>query len=781
MNRFFKNFITFSLFLSFIGLFLVFSLFWYFSSNLPDFKFLKTYVPPVSTKVYDIEGLGVADFSKEKRSFIKHEQIPKKVIYAFLSAEDKNFFQHPGIDAVGITRAVIKNIQNVISGQRLEGASTITQQVAKNFLLSSDVSLARKVKEAILAFRIEKSLSKNRILELYLNEIYLGERSYGIASASMVYFDKSVKDLNFAESALLAALPKAPSKYNPYRNFSTVNNRKNWVLERMYENKYISKQELQDSIGFKINLKKKDNNLKNDADFFIEEVRKQLIERYDENTLYKQGLYVKTSLNNKIQEVATEALKNQLINYTKRHGWKGPVFKNYNEEKFFDLVKSRSKYSKAFSLALVKSISGNNANILAENKQAGIIPFEQVKWARAYITADSVGKKVDQIEDVLNVGDVIFVKKLKKTNLWSLEQIPKINGAVVVMNPWNGRVFALTGGFDFGLNQFNRATQALRQPGSSFKPIVYATALENNFKPNSIVIDAPYVAYPNSKEDFKWKPKNYSSKFYGPSIFRTGIEKSKNLMTIRIANTIGLEKINQKATQLGIYDKPPNLLSTSLGSYETTLLKLVSSYGTFVNGGRKINPTLIDLIQDRNGNTKYKNQLIFCNGCKDSFDETNPPFIENRFERVFDESTSYQIVNILTGVVQRGTARSLRSLNLELGGKTGTTNDNMDAWFIGFTPELLVGVYVGFDEPATLGKSETGSRAALPVFKDIMSKLRPVNFVPFFKPPANIKLVNIDLNTGKKVFTNRRNTINESFKTESIVNESIPTEIYKDY
>ncbi|MEK9959771.1 MAG: transglycosylase domain-containing protein, partial [Pelagibacteraceae bacterium] len=271
----------------------------------------------MSTKVYDIEGLGVADFSKEKRSFIKYEQIPKKVIYAFLSAEDKNFFQHPGIDAVGITRAVIKNIQNVITGQRLEGASTITQQVAKNFLLSSDVSLARKVKEAILAFRIEKSLSKNRILELYLNEIYLGERSYGIASASMVYFDKSVKDLNFAESALLAALPKAPSKYNPYRNFSTVNNRKNWVLERMYENKYISKKELQDSIGFKINLKKKDNNLKNDADFFIEEVRKQLIERYDENTLYKQGLYVKTSLNNKIQEVATDALKNQLINYTK--------------------------------------------------------------------------------------------------------------------------------------------------------------------------------------------------------------------------------------------------------------------------------------------------------------------------------------------------------------------------------------------------------------------------------------------------------------------------------
>ena len=779
MIKNFNKLLSLILIMSFFALFLIFSLFWYFSSDLPDFEFLKTYKPPVSTKVYDIKGGVIADFSRERRSFISINQVPEKVVNAFLSAEDKNFYKHPGIDAIGITRAIFKNIENIITGDRLEGASTITQQVAKNFLLTSDVSLARKVKEAILAFRIEKSLSKKRILELYLNEIYLGERSYGIASASMTYFDKSIMDINFSEAALLAALPKAPSKYNPYRNYNVVKKRKNWVLKRMFENGFITKEQLKKSLNYKIKLKKRNLNIDMSPVFFVEEIRKNLIDKYGEKKIYKQGYYIKTSLDKKIQKVATIALNKNLIKYSKRHGWVGPIYKKYNETKFFEFLKKNNKRSNKFDLALILSLENNMAKILTEKKQHGFINFKNAKWAKKRITQDLHKGFPKNIEDVFEVGDIVYVKKLKKKDQWSLEQIPRVNGAVVVMNPWSGRVLALSGGFDFSINQFNRATQAERQPGSAFKPFVYATALENNYKPNSIVLDAPFVIYQNQNK-YKWKPKNYTGRFYGKQLFRYGIEKSNNLMTVRIANDVGLKKINKKAKELEIYKNTANILSSSLGSGETTLLKITSAYGSFVNGGKKLKPTLIDLIQDRNGKTIYKNEKLFCLGCRDEFNSSNPPQVEDRYKRVFNEDVSYQMVNILRGVVERGTGKKLKKLKLELAGKTGTTNENLDAWFIGFTPELLVGVYIGFDEPATLGKKETGSKAALPVFADIMRELKPNNFIPFFKSTESVKLVKINAKTGKKSFSNK-NTINESFKIDTIIDSHNSNQIMREY
>ena len=485
-------------------------------------------------------------------------------------------------------------------------------------------------------------------------------------------------------------------------------------------------------------------------------------------------------MNKKIQEVASAALNKNLISYSKRHGWIGPLYENYNLDKFNQLVESKKVNSKEFKLALVTDVENNRAKIIVEGNKEGLILFDHLKWAKRRITQDLHEGFPKKAEDVLKTGDVIHVKKINKSNLWSLEQVPKVNGAVVVMDPWSGRVLALSGGFDFSINQFNRATQADRQPGSAFKPFVYATALENNYKPNSIILDAPFVIYQN-RDEFKWKPKNYSGNFYGDQLFRYGIEKSNNLMTVRIANDVGLDKINKKAKLLNIYKDTANILSSSLGSGETTLLKMTSAYGTFVNGGKRIEPTLVDLIQSREGKTIYKNEKLFCLGCLDEFSAANPPSIENRYERIFSEDVSYQVVNILKGVVERGTGKKLRDLNLELAGKTGTTNENLDAWFIGFTPELLVGVYIGFDEPSTLGKKETGSRAALPVFYDIMKELKPDNFIPFFKPPETIKFAKINPDNGKKIFTNQKNTITESFKLKTNIDNFNSDKILKEY
>ena len=775
MGKILKSFFLVVLLSSFLVFITIFSALWYFSSDLPNYRFLQDYKPSVSTKVYDIDGSIVADFATQKRTFVVIDEIPPFVINAFLSAEDKNFFQHPGIDARGITRAIFKNLKNIVTGQRLEGASTITQQVAKNFLLSSDVSFSRKVKEAILAFRIEKYLTKKRILELYLNEIYLGERSYGIASASMTYFDKSLKELSINEAALLATLPKAPSTYNPYKNFNSALKRKNWVLERMYENKYINENLYKNLLKKPILLKKRKLDFYKENLFFTEEVRRFLFDKYGENTLYKRGLYVKTSLDSKIQDIATKALRENLEEYDRRHGWRGAIkniknvstWKNQTSEIKFDEINN-------WNLALVISIQKNFSEIELLDGSKGRILIEDTKWARKYLNADSLGPVINDLSQVFQVNDLVWVQN-KKNNIWLLKQIPKINGSVIISDPWTGRIYSMVGGYSFDLSQFNRSVQAKRQPGSAFKPFVYAAALENKFQPNSILLDAPYVMQ-QAKDPIKWKPDNYGNKFYGKSTLRSGVEQSRNLMTVRLTQSIGNQKILEFAKNLKIYENPKNLLSYSLGAGETTLINLTNAYSIFVNGGKIFEPSIIDLIQDESGKVIFKTNVYDCKNCDEiASDTTQFPTIEieNNKKNIIDNSTAYQMVSILQGVVERGTAKKMRNSKIPIAGKTGTTNNNMDAWFIGFTPDLVIGVYVGFDDPDTLGKFETGAKAALPVFEDIIKKLPKKNISPFFKVSPGINLIKINNTTGTISQIDTGSSILESFKSNDQLKEKV--------
>ncbi len=761
MNKFLKNILYISLSLLLLGAILIFSILWTFSNNIPDYKFLKNYKPPVSSKVYSGDGELVADFSKEKRIFVPYNSIPKNVINSFLSAEDKNFFSHPGVDAKGVLRAVINNISNIISSKRLEGASTLTQQVAKNFLLTNEVSLNRKIKEAILAFRIERALSKQRILELYLNQIYLGSGAYGVAAASMEYFDKSIKDLNYAEAALLAALPKAPSKYNPYRNIELAKFRRDLVLKNLFENKYINLKSYNKFKFEKIKLNKTKKVFLEDAQYYIEDVRKNVIEIFTYDKVYKQGFNINTPINLEFQKIATKALRDGLIAYDKRKGWRGPLTnKNYSEKWNSNLEELNLENSINWKLAIVKKVNKFSAEIQTEDKLDGKIEFKDISWTK---------KEFNQL---LKVGDIIYVKKIDN-NIYNLKQLPKINGGIVVMDPYTGRVLALSGGFSFKKSEFNRATQALRQPGSAFKPFVYALALENNYTPTSLILDAPIVL--KQGKDLKmWKPENYGKKFYGLSTLRVGLEKSRNLMTVRIAQDLGLEKITNFSKNLNIYDNPKELLSISLGSAETTLLKLTSAYSVFVNGGKLVNPILIDRIQDSEGKTIFNNSKRKCVNCDQiSYLGNDYPIIENYYKKVFSPQTAYQMTSILEGVVQRGTAKKLRNLKLNIAGKTGTTNKNTDTWFIGFTSNLLIGVYVGLDNPLPLGRYETGSKTALPIFKEFVKKAVKKSEARPFKAAKGTVMMVVDPITGQKAKFTSKNTIIEVYKKENVVDGKV--------
>ncbi len=761
MNKFFRN--IFILITSFILLsaILIISILWTYSNDLPDYKFLKNYKPPVSSKVYSRNGNLVADFSKEKRVFVPFNSIPKNVINAFLSAEDKNFFKHPGVDAKGVIRAVINNISNILSSKRLEGASTITQQVAKNFLLTNEVSLNRKIKEAILAFRIERALSKERILELYLNQIYLGSGAYGVAAASLEYFDKSIKDLNYSEAALLAALPKAPSRYNPYRDPEIAKFRRNLVLKNLLDNNYLTLEWYEKLTKEEIILKKNKKIYLEDAQYFIEDVRKSVIETLSYDKVYKQGFNINTSIDLNLQKIATKSLRNGLIEYDKRKGWRGPLTnKIYNSEWKKDLEKYKLENSIDWKLAIVKKINKFSAEIETDDNTKGVIEYQSISWTK---------KEFDKL---LKPGDVIYVKNVKE-NIFNLQQLPKVNGGIVVMDPYTGRVLALSGGFSFKQSEFNRATQAKRQPGSAFKPFVYALALENNFTPTSLVLDAPLVL--DQGDDLKmWKPENYGKKFYGPSTLRVGLEKSRNLMTVRIAQNLGVEKIVDFSKALKIYDNPEELLSICLGSAETTLLKLTSAYSVFVNGGKLVEPILIDRIQDSEGNTIFNNDKRKCINCDQISYLTNDyPEIENNYMQIFSPETAFQMTSILEGVVQRGTAKKLKDLNLNIAGKTGTTNKNTDTWFIGFTSNVLVGVYVGSDNPTPLGKYETGSKTALPIFKNFISdSVNKYDARPFKAAKGTVMMV-VDPLTGQKAKFNSKNTIIEVFKKENVVDGKV--------
>ena len=762
MTKVLKNILIIFLIISLLAFIGIFGTLWTFSNKIPDYKFLKNYKPPVSSKMYSGNGDLVADFSQEKRIFIPFSTIPEKVINAFLSAEDKNFFSHPGVDAKGVLRATINNVKNILTSKRLEGASTITQQVAKNFLLTNEVSINRKIKEAILAFRIERALNKERILELYLNQIYLGSGAYGIAAASLEYFDKSIKELNYAEAAMLAALPKAPSKYNPYRNIELAKFRRNLVLQNLYQNGFINFENYNDLKNQNINLKKTKRVYLEDSQYYIEDVRKSIIERLSYEKVYKQGYNINTPINLSLQKIATDSLRNGLIAYDQRKGWRGPISnisysKDWpkNLDKKFILENSIN-----WEIAFVKKVKKFEAIIETSDNSEGIIKYKDISWTKK------------EFENLLKTGDLIYVQKLKD-NTYKLRQLPKINGGIVVMDPYTGRVLALSGGFSFKNSEFNRATQALRQPGSAFKPFVYALALENKYTPSSLVLDAPLVL-DQGIDLKKWKPENYGKKFYGPSTLRVGLEKSRNLMTVRIAQNLGIDELANFSKKLNIYQDPDELLSISLGSAETTLLNLTSAYSSFVNGGKLISPIIIDRIQDSEGNTIINNENRRCANCdKISFTGKDYPFIEDNYEQIMSEQTAYQITSILEGAIKRGTGKKLKDLKLNLAGKTGTTNENTDAWFVGFTSNLVIGVYVGMDNPKPLGKFETGSKAALPIFKEFIEKGVKKSDARPFKVPKKMTLMVVDPLTGEKAKFESKNTIIEAYKSINVLDGKV--------
>ena len=752
MQKFFKKLIILGLLSSILFIVAIISILWTYSNKLPDYKYLKSYKPPVSSKLYSGNGVLVSDFSSEKRIFVPYSAISQTVINSFLSAEDKNFFNHPGVDAKGVIRAIKNNFFNIIYSKRLEGASTITQQVAKNFLLSNEISIDRKIKEAILAFRIERVLSKKRILELYLNQIYLGEGSYGIASASLRYFDKPISELNYGEAALLAALPKAPSKYNPYKNLELAKFRRNLVLKNLFDNGFIDKTKYSELSLSEIYLKKRKRIYLEDSRYYVEDVRKKVIDTYGFDKVYKQGFNIKTPLDLKLQKIATQSLRMGLEEFDKRKGWRGALtnkkkHKNWKKElSNFNLEKSLE-----WELAIVKRIDKFETVIQTKDNKNGVINFNDIDWTRK------------NFKQLFKKDDIIYVKKISEGN-YSLKQLPNVNGGIVVMDPYSGRVLALSGGFSFKKSEFNRASQAKRQPGSAFKPFIYALALENNFLPNTLVLDAPIVL--NQGNDLKmWKPENYGKKFYGPSTLRTGIEKSRNLMTVRIAQELGIDKIVNFSKKLNIYENPEELMSVSLGSAETTLLKITSAYCSFLNGGKLVNPILIDRIQDSEGKTIFNNEKRYCENCDlISYEGNSNPIIKNKYKQIFSPQTAYQITSMLKGVIERGTGKGLKNLKLELAGKTGTTNKNTDTWFIGFTSNLVIGVYIGYDNPRSLGKFETGSKTAMPVFKDFIKKTANSYNARPFKVADNIKMMVVDAKTGKKANLKSKNTIIESFK-----------------
>ena len=747
-------------------------LLWHFSKDLPDYSQLQDYEPPVMTRVHAGDGSLVAEYARERRLYIPIQAVPKLVINAFLAAEDKNFYEHGGLDFTGIARAGIVYLQNYGSSRRPQGASTITQQVAKNFLLSNELSMARKVKEALLALKIERTYSKDKILELYLNEIYLGLGAYGIAAASLVYFDKAVNELTVPEAAYLASLPKAPNNYHPFRQRERAIERRNWVIDRMAESGSVKSADAEKSKRSPLGVTSKPTSAHIfAAEYFAEEVRRELYERYGEKKLYEGGLSVRTSLDPKLQLLARKTFIDGVVRYDEAQGWRGPVTKiDVAGDWGVKLAEVKALSDIApWRLAVVLEVSDQSARVglqpgrepggfVSKERTVGILPLEGMKWAK------SGGRAVGKVTQVVSPGDVVYVEPGKSEGQFVLHQIPEISGAMVVEDPWTGRVLAMVGGFSFDQSQFNRATQALRQPGSSFKPFVYAAALDNGYTPSTVVLDAP-VEIDQGPGVGTWRPENYEGKFYGPATLRFGLEHSRNVMTVRLAQDIGMPLIAEYAKRFGVYDDLPPYLSFALGAGETTLLRMTSAYAMFDNGGRRIKPTLIDRIQDRYGHTVYKHDERECVGCAGKkWDNQPEPSLVDRRQQVLDPMTAYQITSMMEGVVQRGTATVVREVGKPVAGKTGTTNDEKDAWFIGFTPDVVVGVYLGYDKPRHLGRGGTGGHLAAPIVKEFLKVALADKPAAPFRVPPGIKLVRVDLKSGTRAGPGTERAILEAFK-----------------
>ena len=746
------------------------------AKDLPDYQVLAEYEPPVTTRIHASDGSLMGEFATQKRLYLPIQAIPDRVKQAFISAEDKNFYQHPGIDIYGLGRAVVTNLQNLGSGRRPIGASTITQQVAKNFLLTSDQTMDRKIKEAILSLRIEQAYSKDRILELYLNEIFFGLNSYGIAGAALTYFDKSVSELTIPEAAYLAALPKGPSNYHPFRQTAKAIERRDYVIDQMVENKYITAQEADEAkkLQLGVKLRRGGSNLAS-SEYFTEEVRREIVNRYGEKSLLEGGLSVRSTIDPKLQILARTALQRGLLRFDENLGYRGP-YKTIDinvdwgvplgeVQGFADIPE--------WHLAVVLDVTEDGVSIglqpgrtesgaLSDERETATIAPENMKWAMTLRTADK-RSKAKTLGEVAKPGDVVFVEKLESGE-WRLRQFPAISGALVSMDPHTGRVLAMVGGFSYSQSQFNRATQALRQPGSSFKPFVYAAALDNGYTPASVVLDAP-ISIDQGGSLGVWTPKNYGGKAAGPSTLRGGIEQSRNLMTVRLAKDMSMKLVAEYAERFGVYDKMLPVLSMALGSGETTTLRMVSAYAVFANGGRAIKPSIIDRIQDRYGKTIFRHDERGCGGCSATgwLNQDEPELSDNR-DQVLDPMTAYQITSMLEGVVQRGTAANIKDIGFPVAGKTGTTNEEKDAWFVGYTPDLVTGIYVGFDQPAPMGKGMTGGHLAAPVFKEFMQAALKDKPHPEFRAPAGMTLIAIDRKTGMRAFGKGPGVIVEAFK-----------------
>ena len=769
MYKLFINLVSFGLLLAFLLLAGIFIWFKAYGFDIPYYKSLATYEPPVTTRLYAGDGQVMMEYAAEKRIFVPEDKIPEMVKQAFISAEDKHFYSHPGIDILGIVRAVFTNVINYAKGKRLVGASTITQQVAKNFLLTSERSLVRKIKEAVLAYRISRAFSKEHVLELYLNEIYLGNRAYGVAAAALNYFNKSLSELTLEEAAYLAALPKGPNNYNPKKRYDAAVTRRNWVIGRMAEDGYITEEEAAAAQAKPlVTVDRKYGYLK-DSEYFSDEVRRVLSKSLGEDAVFEGGLMVRTTVDPQLQELATKVFRRGLINYDRRHGYRGATANiSLNGDYQAELKKTAmpAGAEKSWEKAVVLSVSPAEAKVETAAGKQGVIGIKSLAWARRTLKEQRVGEAPRKVSDVLKKGDVIYVEQSKE-GFYELRQVPNVEGAMVVMDPHNGKVLAMVGGFSFNKSQFNRATQAYRQTGSTFKPVVYAAALELGYSPTDLILDAPFVLDQGAGLPL-WKPSNYSKGFSGLTTLRQGIEKSKNLMTVRLAQDVGMEKVASMAKRLGVDDNLPPLLSMSLGADDTRLIDMVTAYAVFVNGGKKVTPYLIEQIQDRYGKSLFRNNDSHCIGCKVAhFDPAAPvPEITDDREQVLDELTAYQMVSILQGVVQRGTGARLSRLGKTLAGKTGTTNDTKDAWFIGFSPDMVAGIYVGFDEPRTLGRVETGAAAALPIFYDFMAEALKDKPNLEFRVPKGIRFVRVNPKTGRPATLDDKVVIMEALKPD---------------
>ncbi len=756
-----------------------FLLFKRYSENLPDYEQLKNYTPMITTRLYAADGSLITEFSKEKRIFVPIDTIPKNLVNAFLAAEDSNFYKHSGIDPLAIFRTSVQNFFAILKGDNsMGGASTITQQVVKNFLLTKERTLQRKVKEAILAFRMTQAFSKDQILELYLNQIYLGSGAYGVAAAAQVYFNKSIDDLTVEEDALLATLPKAPSKLDPRKNIEKAKIRRDWVLERMIEDGFIEEKDGREAMDKPISLKIKDLEETTKADFFADSVKKELTDLYGSDSVFENGIVVSTTLNPRLQKIASKVFDAGIEEYDQKHGYRGPLTKidaagKWQEElQKFDPKKI---YKDTWRKAVILSLSQGIATIGVENGELGSIDFNSIKWAKKYLGVDARGPAPKKIADIFSVGDVILVEKLNGSNeAFVLRQIPEVNGALLAMDPHTGRVLAMMGGYVDSPNQFNRATQAMRQPGSTMKTFGYIAAFENGMTPATVVMDEE-ISLDQGTNLPPYKPSNYSGEFYGQTTLRTGLEQSRNVTTVRMADQIGLDKVVDVVKRFGVNDNPQKIYSLVLGSTETSMLRLVTAYSMMVNGGKKITPLMIEKIQDRTGITIYRRDKRECRDCMISnlnhyvekdIEQLPMPVLDEAKEQITDSATAYQITSLLQGVVERGTAARARAIGKIIGGKTGTTNNSYDSWFVGFSADLVAAVYIGFDSPKSLGADETGASVALPVFINFMKDALKDSPSTPFRVPNTVKFVKIDRTNGKfpTPSTPKEHVIFEAFK-----------------